>query len=185
MSIYTRTGDSGETGLVGGARVSKSSARVEAYGTLDEANSMVGLARVAIEDPLVDRILAFVQQRLLNCSSALATPDARAGTPQVSALDVAFLESATDALGERGGAFREFVLPAGSEAVARLHLARTVVRRAERRVVALAASEPVDANLLAFLNRLSDLLFAAASVQPSSSDCHIEPWDIAAQPPAL
>ena len=185
MSIYTRTGDSGETGLVGGARVSKSSTRVEAYGTVDEANCSVGFVRAAIDEPLVDQILAFAQQRLFNCSSALATREARSDTPKISADDVAFLESATDILAERCGGFREFVLPSGSDSVARLHVARTVVRRAERRVVALAQSEPVDANVLAFLNRLSDLLFAAASVQAAAPGCNSEPWDVAALPPKL
>jgi len=185
MSIYTRTGDSGQTGLVGGARVSKSSARVEACGTVDEANCSIGFARAVIDEPLVDRVLAFAQQRLFNCSSALATPEARADTPRISADDVAFLESATDVLSTRCGGFREFVLPSGSDSVARLHLARTVVRRAERRVVTLNESEPVDAHVLAFLNRLSDLLFAAASAHAAAPDCHGERWDVAAVRPEL
>jgi cob(I)alamin adenosyltransferase len=185
MGIYTRTGDSGETSLVGGGRVSKSSARVEAYGMVDEANCAVGFARSALDNAQLDAVLAFAQQRLFNCSSALATPQASETTPQVSAADITFLESATDLLSERCGGFRGFVLPAGSEQVTRLHLARAITRRAERRIVALAAAEPVDPNVLAFVNRLSDLLFAAASTEAMAPDCVGEPWDPSSPPPSL
>jgi cob(I)alamin adenosyltransferase len=185
MSIYTRTGDFGETGLVGGGRVSKSSARVEAYGTIDEANCAIGFARAAVADPEIDACLAFAQQRLFNCSSALATPIPDGATPRVNADDIAFLESATDALALRCGGFTGFVLPAGSESVTRLHLARAIVRRAERRIVALLGSEPVDASVLTFVNRLSDLLFAAASTEAARPDCRSEPWDPASPAPSL
>lgn len=167
--IYTRTGDSGETSIVGGERVAKNGVRVTAYGTIDEANSHIGLARaslqVAVEEEAdLDRVLDFVQHRLFNCSSRLATPDelVDGDTPEVSPEDIARLEQAIDDLSGRVSDLDGFVLPGGPELSARLHVARTVVRRAERCVLDMAAEEPVDADVLAFLNRLSDLLFAMA-----------------------
>jgi len=184
MSIYTRAGDSGTTRLGDGTPVAKSAARVNAYGTIDEANSFVGCARCAVADPAVDGILRFSQQRLLNCSSAIAAsgpPD----EPLVTAGDVVALEAAIDAFEGRVGGFRGFVLPSGCEAVARLHVARTVVRRAERECVTLA-EEPasdVDRHVLAFLNRLSDLLFAAARIESVAAGASEELWDRQAVPP--
>ncbi len=171
--IYTRQGDSGETSLVGGFCVRKDCHRVSAYGSLDEANSFIGLARVAVcshtkapvaEESFLDSVLGFVQQRLFNCSSNLATPPSPSSshTPGVSREDVAALEGWIDHMTERTGAFPGFTLPAGCEAAVRLHAARTVVRRAERDILTLSATEPVDETILAFVNRLSDLLFAAA-----------------------
>ncbi|MDP2234664.1 MAG: cob(I)yrinic acid a,c-diamide adenosyltransferase [Actinomycetota bacterium] len=167
--IYTRGGDSGETSLVGGSRVAKSSIRVEAYGSVDEANATIGLARAAIdpttaEETDLDRMLDFAQHRLFNCSSSLATPtEARTvSTPSISAEDVMKLESEIDRLTAATSALGGFVLPGGCEQSARLHVARTVVRKAERRVIKLASVEPVDEHVIAFINRLSDLLFAAA-----------------------
>lgn len=168
-SIYTRGGDHGETSLVGGGRVPKNSTRVEAYGTIDEANAAIGLVRAKLEvaandEADLDRVLDFVQHRLFNCSSRLATPESALSdlTPGISGEDVAFLEEQIDRLSERTADLTHFVLPGGCEDSARLHVARTVVRRAERRVLDLAADEPVDDTVLAFMNRLSDLLFAAA-----------------------
>lgn len=167
--IYTRGGDSGKTSLVGGARVAKNSIRVEAYGSVDEANATIGLARAALdpssaEESALDQMLDFVQHRLFNCSSSLATPaEARTdATPSISTEDVTRLESEIDRLTEATSALGGFVLPGGCEQSARLHVARTVVRKAERRVLDLAHVEPVDEHLIAFINRLSDLLFAAA-----------------------
>ena len=167
--IYTRGGDSGETSLVGGSRVAKNSIRVEAYGSVDESNAAIGLARAALspttaEETDLDQMLDFAQHRLFNCSSSLATPtEARAvSTPSISAEDVMKLESAIDRLTAATSALGGFVLPGGCEQSARLHVARTVVRKAERRVLDLASVEPVDEQVLAFINRLSDLLFAAA-----------------------
>jgi len=167
--IYTRGGDHGETSLVGGSRVPKNSARVEAYGTIDEANATIGLVRahlaVASEDEAdIDRVLDFVQHRLFNCSSRLATPPGAESeqTPSISSADIAEVEAEIDRLTAATGELEHFVLPGGSDHSARLHVARTVVRRAERRVIDLAELEPVDEHVLAFVNRLSDLLFAAA-----------------------
>jgi len=167
--IYTRGGDHGETSLVGGSRVAKNSVRVEAYGTVDEANAAIGLVRAelsvaASDEADIDRVLDFVQHRLFNCSSRLATPPGAETdhTPRISADDVAALEAEIDRLTAATGELEHFVLPGGCEDSARLHMARTVVRRAERRILDLAQTGPVDEHLLAFVNRLSDLLFAAS-----------------------
>jgi cob(I)alamin adenosyltransferase len=170
--IYTRTGDKGETSLVGGSRVAKNSSRVEAYGTVDEANSCVGHARAVLEigpdDLRLDAMLDFVQHRLFDCSSLLATPAdvraARTGGPAIQAEDIARLESWIDELTSAAGEIDHFVLPAGCEEACRLHVARTVVRRAERRVIDLASESPteVDPAVRTFINRLSDLLFTMA-----------------------
>lgn len=183
MAIYTGRGDGGETSLGDGTRVPKTSVRVEAYGTVDEASSALGLARAAAADELLDDVLAFMQQRFFNCSSNLATPGG--GAAPVSADDVAFLERATDAFLDSAGGMSGFVLPAGGETSSRLHVARTVVRRAERRVDALAAIEPVDAELLRFLNRASDTLFAAARYAAALDGVTDEPWDAECAPPLL
>ena len=171
--IYTRRGDTGETSLVGGSLVAKNSERVEAYGTIDEANSAIGLARAALQvaaaDELeLDMMLDFMQHRLFDCSSVLATPAAaRPSThthPAIHGADIEKLEAWIDSLTAQIGEVSHFVLPGGCEEASRLHVARTVVRRAERCMIALQAAEPgeVDPNALAFINRLSDLLFTMA-----------------------
>ncbi len=171
--IYTRTGDTGQTSIVGGTRVPKNSPRVEAYGSVDEANSCVGLARAALEvaaeeDLRLDVILDFVQHRLFDCSSLLATPASvraeRADGPAIVPGDIERLEAWIDELADAVGEIDHFVLPGGCEEACRLHVARTVVRRAERRIHDLAAEQPgeVDQQVLKFVNRLSDLLFTMA-----------------------
>ena len=161
--IYTRGGDHGETSLADGSRVSKRSPRVEAYGTLDEANSWVGVARAGVEDAGLDRALAFLQHRLFNCTSHLATPPGSpVEPPTVSDADVAFLERAIDRWEQVTGPLNHFVLPGGAVAAGHLHMARTVCRRAERRLVSLADTEGVDPTVLKLVNRSSDFLFAAA-----------------------
>ncbi|HET6350724.1 MAG TPA: cob(I)yrinic acid a,c-diamide adenosyltransferase [Coriobacteriia bacterium] len=186
MSIYTRSGDDGQTSLADGSRVSKSSLRVEAYGTVDEANSAIGFARAAGADELLDSVLGFAQQRLFNCASRLATPNAEsAGAVAVSAEDVAFLERAIDRFEKTSGPLAHFVVESGSELASRLHIARATVRRAERRVVNLADSEHVDAHVLAFVNRLADALFAAARYANAVAEVAEEAWDPKAEPPAL
>lgn len=162
-NIYTRTGDKGTTGLVDGSRVPKDAARVEAYGAVDEANSWVGLAASRCDDPALGEILTFLQHRLYNCSSNLATPPGSPyPRPTVAAEDIAALEAAIDRFEARTGAIRSFVLPGGTGTSATLHVARTVVRRAERRMVALSRHEAIDPLVLKLVNRASDLLFAAA-----------------------
>lgn len=185
MSIYTRAGDAGETGLADGTRDSKASVRIEALGALDELGSVLGIVRQAVEDPPLYETLLFIQQRVFNCSAALANPAPNATTPGISDDDVAFLETAIDFLDPGAGQWRGFVLASGGEAAARLHLARTVARRAERRVVALGSQTDLPANVLPFLNRLSDVLFAAARTAAIDADTPEDTWDTNAAPPAL
>ncbi|HEY3318299.1 MAG TPA: cob(I)yrinic acid a,c-diamide adenosyltransferase [Coriobacteriia bacterium] len=173
--IWTGGGDRGETSLGDGSRVAKDDRRVEAYGTLDEAAAAIGLARVHADDAPLDLLLAFAQQRLLNLAALLASPgDPRVPAP--SADDVASLERATDDLMHLAGDLRGFTLPGGNELGARLHVARTVVRRAERRLVTLASAEEVDPSALRFVNRLSDALYAAARFANAKTGDE-ESWD--------
>ena len=178
--IYTRRGDSGATSLGDGSRVEKDDVRVEAFGAIDEASCLIGLARAAVTDSDLDGILSFIQQRLYNCTSWLASPQGSASLPPISAEDVTALEAAVDRLEQRVGPLRGFILPAGNEAAARLHVARAVMRRAERRTVTLSRTQPVDSTILAFLNRASDVLFMAARYACGDSECH---WDPAAPKP--
>lgn len=179
MTIYTRRGDHGETSLVDGTRVPKDSTRVEAYGTVDELNSAIGFARSAIDDALLDDVLHFMQQRLFNCSSSLATPaESRTDrTPIVEPEDVTLLERAIDRFEATTGPLEHFVIEAGSEAASRLQLARAIARRAERRVVALASEASIDAQVMAFVNRSSDALFAAARYANALDARADELWD--------
>jgi cob(I)alamin adenosyltransferase len=187
MTIYTRRGDEGKTSLADGSRVSKASARLEAYGTVDEANSAVGVARASTDDHTLGAVLDFVQQRLFNCSSSLATPVEHRGpeTPIISSEDVTFLEQAVDRFEETTGGLDHFIVETGSPTAAQLQLARAVVRRAERRVVTLAAEEAVDAQVMAFINRLSDTLFAAARYANAVDDRPEVAWDPHAERPAI
>ena len=159
--IYTRTGDDGTTGLGDGSRVAKNSARVEAYGTVDEANSTIGV--VLANDSLTDDIracLTEVQHDLFELGGELCIP----GHAAVQAVFIERLESDLDRFNEDLPMLREFILPGGGPAAAACHLARTVVRRAERRVATLAESEDVRPEAVQYLNRLSDLLFVIARV---------------------
>lgn len=185
MSIYTRRGDDGDTSLAGGERVSKADPRVEAYGSIDEANSCTGVARALTGDPLLAEVLSFAQQRLFNCSSRIATPpaDRTGGTADIVDADVAVLERAVDRFMAAAGPLTGFAIEGGTPLAAQLDLARAVVRRAERRVVALA--EPGDANVTRFLNRLSDALFAAARYALALDGLAEEPWDPSAPRPEL
>jgi cob(I)alamin adenosyltransferase len=177
--IYTGAGDEGETSLVGGARVPKNSARVKAYGSIDEANSHIGLAAAVVRDELLAEALAFLQHRLSNCASHLATPtDQVSGdTPRVDPVDVTALERLIDEMTSHVPELDGFVLPGGSEAASRLHVARTVMRRAERMILDVAEAAAVDADVLAFVNRASDLLFAAARYANHVSDTPDVLWD--------
>ncbi len=168
--IYTKTGDDGSTGLANGERRRKSDPRVEAYGDIDEANSAIGLARLSTGAlPELDSMLARIQNDLFDLGADLATPpsDKPLGYEplRIVAAQVTRLEEEIDRLNARLAPLRSFVLPGGSPAAAGLHLARAVARRAERRMVALAAEgESVSAPALQFINRLSDFLFVAARI---------------------
>ncbi len=166
--VTTRTGDGGETGLASGRRVSKADLRVEAYGDIDELMACLGLCRLAIADvealTELDALLETILQRLFDLGAEVASEPPEDAEPHGAALtsaDLRTLETAIEALNGTLPSLTSFVLPGGSEAAARLHLARTVCRRAERRVVGLGP-KAVRPLLVAYLNRLSDLLFVAA-----------------------
>ena len=170
--IYTRGGDKGETSLGRGERVPKHDLRVEAYGTSDEANSVIGLARAAIErtvrnDALrghVDEMLKRIQNDLFDLGADLCTIEGKAGEQalRVQPSQTERLEQEIDAMNAELSPLTSFILPGGSEAAAWLHLARTVARRAERAMTALAVEQPVSAEAIKYINRLSDHLFVLA-----------------------
>ncbi len=167
--IYTRTGDDGTTGLGDGARVPKHDLRVESYGTVDEANACIGMARLhCAELPTVDAMLSRIQNDLFDLGADLCTPDSGEPLPyeplRILPAQVERLEREIDELNADLAPLKSFVLPGGSAAAAHLHLARTVTRRAERLMTALAANpaERVGAPALQYVNRLSDFLFVAS-----------------------
>ena len=177
--IYTRTGDDGTTGLVRGPRRSKADLRVECFGTVDEANSFIGMARLHTGSmPKLDRLLARVQNDLFDLGSDLATPGADpAGAPpslRITAAQAEWLEQQIDQYNEVLKPLTSFVLPGGTPLAVALHLARTVTRRAERLVVELIAAEPdVNNAVLVYLNRLSDLMFVMARVANANGDSDV------------
>lgn len=166
--IYTRSGDKGQTSLFGAGRVSKASLRIEAYGTVDELNAVLGVVRAALAGSAagaeLGAIVARVQNELFNLGSVLATPDAemRAKLPQVEDRHVDALEAEIDRFQADLPELKNFILPGGGMPASQLHLARTVCRRAERLAVALSAEEEVDELPVRYLNRLSDALFVFA-----------------------
>jgi cob(I)alamin adenosyltransferase len=164
MKIYTRTGDDGTTGLLGRARVPKHDARVEAYGSVDELNAALGAARALDEEAWVGDELDVIQARLFALGAELAATNSAplASIQRIGDDDVTELENLIDRLEADLPALRNFILPGGSELGAALHLARTVCRRAERRVVTLQAEAAVEPRLVRYLNRLADLLFVMA-----------------------
>lgn len=171
MRIYTRTGDSGDTGLFGGGRVSKNHPRVEAYGDVDELNAAIGFARSIEQMARIDEVLVSVQRDLFAIGALLATPDREKmrqhlEKARVDDERIAQLEHAIDDGDRELEPLRSFIVPGGSPKAAALHVARTVCRRAERRVVALSESESneIPAVVVIYLNRLSDLLFTLARV---------------------
>lgn len=185
MKLYTKTGDSGSTGLFGGERVSKAHPRVSAYGVVDEANAFVGLAAAACSGEL-RALLEEIMSDLFDLGAELATPhDERAeqklGQRLMSNVDdrrIASLERSIDEADEVLPPLKSFVLPTGSDAAARLHVARTVVRRAERAVIDLrdAHHQPVRGEVVRYLNRLSDLLFALARRVNHEAGVGDTPW---------
>jgi cob(I)alamin adenosyltransferase len=160
--IYTRTGDGGSAGLVDGSRVSKASGRMAAIGEVDEANAAIGVAIAALaENPLAHRLIE-IQNDLFDLGADIATPGQVDGALRIVQSQVERLEREIDALNTSLEPLTSFILPSGSLAVSSLHLARAIVRRAERAAVALHEAEPLNPQLLAYLNRLSDHLFVAA-----------------------
>jgi len=163
VRVYTKTGDAGETGLVGGGRVAKDSLKIQAVGELDELNACAGLCRVVSVDTPLEEPLVAIQKLLFDIGAELATPT---GSPialqTINEESIQFLEKSMDTLDEELEPLRHFILPGGSEGAARYHHARSVCRRTERTVWALSREEPVRHELLVFLNRLSDWFFVGA-----------------------
>ncbi|HVA58364.1 MAG: cob(I)yrinic acid a,c-diamide adenosyltransferase [Gemmatimonadaceae bacterium] len=169
MKIYTRTGDSGDTGLFGGGRTRKSDPRVEAYGEVDELNAALGLARASEVMSRIDEVLVPIQRDLFAIGALLATPDrekmkAHLDKARIDDVRITELEHAIDDGDRELEPLKAFIIPGGTPKAAALHLARTVCRRAERRVVALRATVEVPDLVIIYLNRLSDLLFTLARV---------------------
>jgi cob(I)alamin adenosyltransferase len=182
MKIYTKTGDSGETGLFGGPRINKDHPRIEAYGTVDELNSALGMARAAQLPAEIDAVVARIQNELFTVGAELATPaqsaSRRSDVPHIGAVNIEALEKAIDQFEAALTPLKQFILPAGTPAAAALHYARTICRRAERCVVALAKTpgESVSDQIIVYLNRLGDLLFVLArSVNKQAGESDV-PW---------
>ncbi len=162
MKIYTKTGDKGETALIGGVRVPKYHARIEAYGTLDELNSYLGYVACTANETDQKHLL-FIQDRLFTIGSLLASvPGSKMVVPDLKPEDITALEDRMDALNEELPALKNFILPGGTRDAAMCHVARCVCRRAERLVIKLAETEEVDQDIRVYLNRLSDYLFVLA-----------------------
>jgi cob(I)alamin adenosyltransferase len=164
VTLYTRTGDAGETSYFDGTRVRKDDPRLDAYGDIDELNAWLGIVRASGLDPAVDDVMKQIQRDLFALGAQLADPgeklSARVTKATIGDADVARLEAAIDRFDAEAPPLRRFILPGGTSAGAAVHVARTICRRAERRMVALAP--PADPVLLRYVNRLSDLLFALA-----------------------
>ena len=179
MKIYTKTGDAGQTGLFGGARVSKASERVSSYGQIDELNSVVGLARAHGIESRKDAWLARIQSELFDLGAELSTvqeKQAMVAQHHLDETDIGKLEAEIDELEAQLAPLKAFVLPGGSATASALHLARTVCRRAERALVALAEHEPVRPEVLRYVNRLSDLLFVMARSANRDEGIPDVPW---------
>ena len=174
MKIYTKTGDGGETGMVGGGRVGKDSLRIAAFGEVDELNAVLGLCLATVRSSgrsglrgeagaKLEKILHHLQQEIFDLGADLATPlDSKVKVPRVSAEQILQLEKWIDEIELQLKSLQNFILPGGTVAAAQLHLARTVCRRAERAIVTLAAKEKISKEAVKYVNRLSDLLFVIA-----------------------
>jgi cob(I)alamin adenosyltransferase len=179
MKIYTKTGDSGLTGLFAGPRVRKDDVRIEAYGAVDELNAFIGLARTQALPAEIESCLARVQNELFAVGAELATPDpVKHGTALIGPAHAEALEQAIDALEANLPPLRQFVLPGGASSAAHLHVARGICRRAERRVITLAGEDAASfQNVLIYLNRLGDYLFVAARWANHSAGATEIPWN--------
>lgn len=189
MKLYTRTGDDGTTGLFGGQRVAKDHPRVEAYGTVDELNAWIGFALIAAQhapgatdDPflkLIETIFADLQSRLFDIGADLATPEGAKHESKIVRIadeQVAEVERWIDLIEQGNTPMKSFVMPGGSELASRLHIARTVCRRAERAMIALSHSEPVTPSAIVYVNRVSDMLFAMARRANRTANVQDIPW---------
>lgn len=185
MKIYTKTGDAGTTALFGGTRVPKHHIRIESYGTVDELNANIGMIRSQEVDAHSKQILTRIQNSLFTIGSTLATDPNRAqlksgkdrlNIPKIKEEDITLLETEMDAMNEALPDLTHFVLPGGNATVSSCHIARTVCRRAERRVTLLRENEPVDDIVLKYLNRLSDYLFVLARKLTQDTEAEETQW---------
>jgi cob(I)alamin adenosyltransferase len=181
MKIYTKTGDAGQTGLFGGGRVSKADPRVEAYGDVDELNAVLGMVRAADVMPRVDEVLLPIQRDLFSLGALLATPDLEKmhdhlAKAQIDDGRIRELELAIDLCDKELEPLRAFIVPGGTQKAAALHVARTVCRRAERRVIHLQTEVEIPQIVVVYLNRLSDLLFTLARVANSRAGAGEVTW---------
>lgn len=177
MKIYTKKGDSGETSLFGGQRVSKSAERIEAYGNVDELNSFVGLAASYELSETGSEYLHKVQELLFILGADLATPpSSKTRIDRISENDIQFLEDVIDTLEEDLEPLKNFILPGGAQAGATLHVARTICRRAERAAVLCAETDEISDDCIKFLNRLSDFLFVIARYENKHAGVREETW---------
>lgn len=165
IKIYTKTGDKGETGLIGGKRVSKASSRIEAYGTVDELNALLGVAATKLSSDSLRDSVEKIQNELHIICADLANPEIDDESPHISAEHIEELEELCDLLDKNLPPLKNFILPGGSEGGALLHYARTIARRAERRVISLSESEKINEEIIRYLNRLSDFLFLMARLE--------------------
>lgn len=178
--VYTRTGDDGTTGLGGGSRVPKDSLRIETYGTVDELNSFLGVARLEVVSPPLPETIARIQNELFHLGSDLCVLEEekeRMPVPVIASAHVNALETLMDELSKKTSPLENFILPGGSPGAARLHLARAVCRRAERLAVALAREELIGAFVVPYLNRLSDALFVMARYENACLGVSDVTWD--------
>jgi len=178
MKIYTKTGDAGETGLFGGPRVSKDSPRIEAYGTVDELNALLGLVRTESLPVEVEQMLTKIQNHLFDLGAELASPDPeQKGTKLLGEAQIAWQETLIDQFEAELAPLRAFILPGGTRGAALLLMARCVCRRAERCVVTLQHTELLSTTPIIYLNRLSDLLFVAARLVNHRAGVADMPWE--------
>ncbi|MEO1022613.1 MAG: cob(I)yrinic acid a,c-diamide adenosyltransferase [Bacteroidota bacterium] len=177
MKIYTKKGDTGQTSLFGGERVSKQSKRIDAYGTVDELNSILGMVRASNPSESTDTLLNSLQHQLFVLGADLATPISReVRIDRISDTDVQFLEQKIDEMEEGLAPLKNFILPSGTLAGSTLHFARTVCRRAERVCVEASDTEHLSATTITYLNRLSDLLFVLARFENQQAGTEEFPW---------
>ncbi|MEO5642335.1 MAG: cob(I)yrinic acid a,c-diamide adenosyltransferase [Bacteroidia bacterium] len=179
MKIYTKTGDKGQTSLIGGTRVPKHHIRIEAYGTVDELNSWIGLLRDTIADTHVKTILIEVQDRLFTIGSSLAADPEKSKMklPELKEEDVTLLEKEIDAMDAVLAPMKSFVLPGGNEIVSHCHITRCICRRAERCVIHLTETSPVNETVIHYLNRLSDYLFTLSRKLSMDLGAVETPWE--------
>jgi len=180
MKIYTKTGDKGETSLFGAGRVSKDNIRIEAFGTVDELNSFIGLVITESKNDEVKQTLIKIQNQLFNLGSDLATPNEmesqNISIPRITDEDYKYIEQQIDFFSDKLDELKFFILPGGTRAASILHIARTICRRAERRVVALNNTVKINSNIIIFLNRISDLLFVLARYENKISGINDIKW---------